>query len=344
MQENFHYKKELRWLLPQELTIRDEYRLYAPRERTDLSHSIPESGIIQPLTTVAEDELNILLDGFDRHGLSTVFPDVKIPVWVITDQLTEMQKKKLILDLGRQKQKTKTDYLKEYEVYNTIVPNEQGKTKGGHNRHKLIAGMIGISTSQLSQILMINKARPSLLVEVDNDHRTLSEAQQVAKQIKRERKNVEAAEKSEGISSPGKKVDMKPKFDVCPTCHRRLSETDWGDVPSMFPFKRDETNNQTNWLEPITDADLKELEEGFTGATDATGTTVPSGPDRTNGDDGSDRVDSITGPIGAGENNGTRSYGADGTDEANTASRTNAAVSADEAIGGTNQNIESDEK
>lgn len=266
MQENFQHKKELHWLKPGEITIREEYRLYAPRERTDLIHSIPESGVHEPLTALLENPNINLLNGFDRMDVinSQNLQEIKIPVWVILDPLSEDQRKKLILDLGRQKQKTKTDYAKEFELYDSIIPNEQGKNMGGHNRYKLIAGLMGISTSQLSQILRIQKAMPSLLQEVDNGHRTLSDAEQKAKQINREKKQGEAGDKSDGINSPGKKVDMEPIIDVCPTCKRKLSETDWKDLPGMFPFKRDETNNQTDWMEPITNEEIEEIEKSLT--------------------------------------------------------------------------------
>lgn len=266
MQINFNYKKELRWLLPHEITINQDYRIYAPRERTDLINSIPESGIIEPLTSVEQDEKIILLNGHDRHSICIQKPDVKIPVWIITDSLSEEQKKKLILDLGRQKIKTKSDLAKEFELYDSIIPNNQGQRKGGHNRHKLIAGLMGISTSHLSQILRIKKQSPSLLTEVDNGHRTLSDAEQVAKRLKKENHQKEDEAAGANIKPPGKKIEMNPSIDVCPTCHRPFGDMNWKEIPELFTYKRDDTNNQQNWLEPLTDDDIIELNQEQGGA------------------------------------------------------------------------------
>lgn len=253
MKENFQHKKELKWMPAFALNIKPGHRIYTPRARTDLQSSIPESKIIQPFTAKQQVDGIDLLDGFDRYDTlaKSNLLHIDVPVWVITDELTDVQTKKLILDLGRQKQKTNTDYLVEYEIYNQVVPNEQGKKLGGHNRHKLIAGLMGISTGKLSQILRISKVDKSLIQQVDHGHATLAEVEQEAKKIKRE--NPEKFPKKESrVVDYGKKVDIAEAATACcPTCKRPFTDMEYKDLPEYFTHGRDETNNQTDWLEPL---------------------------------------------------------------------------------------------
>jgi len=255
MKETFQHKKNLQWLLPAEFKVVDEYRIYAPRERTDLSHSIDESHIIEPFTAIKVNDEIVLINGFDRFDVinAKALTELKIPTWVIEEPLSTVQVKKLILDLGRQKQKTYSDYLSEFEIYNMVVPNEQGKKLGGHNRFKIIAALMGISPTQLSKLQRINSVRPTLISQVDNGHATLVQAEQKAKQIKREQRQETEKQSSNNVSNAGKVVDMNQKYHTCPTCKRPLSEMEWKDLPDYFTYKRDESNNQTDWLQPLTE-------------------------------------------------------------------------------------------
>jgi hypothetical protein len=251
MQEKFKYHKELRWLLPSEIVVKEELRFYPPRLRTDLEHSLSESKFIVPLTAILEAGQNILLDGFDRFDIvhQKGMQD-KIPVWVILDPMTDQEKRKLIVDLAKQKQKNYVDYMNEYHFYSSIIPNEQGKQMGGKNRHKLIALLMGISTSQLSKLLRIDSVSPELLAAVDHEHLTLSQAEQRAKEKKRSGGR-DARNTHPQLFNPDKKIDMTPPLDKCPSCHRPLTTVKWEDLPAMFDFKKDESNSQTTWLEPI---------------------------------------------------------------------------------------------
>jgi hypothetical protein len=253
-EHNFKIKKVLRWIKVSDLVINPEYRIYQPRERADLK-SIKTDEVIEPFTGLFENDAVTLINGFDRYDaiMRMGMPDMIVPVWVITDTLTPDQVNKLILDLSRQKQKTHHDYVIEYKLYDSIIPTHQGVKQEGPTRHKVIAGLMGISTSQLSKLLMINEVKPTLLQEVDHGHRTLAGAEQKAKEIKRQLP--EAKEKKESRQLDlGKHVDIAGADTVCPTCKRPFGEMDWKDLPGFFTFKRDETNNQTTWLEPLDDS------------------------------------------------------------------------------------------
>lgn len=261
MQNKFQYHKELRWLKLNEITILEDYRIYTPRERTDLELSIKDSGLHEPLTAVHETEKIILLNGFDRMDtlLKKEQPDLVVPVWVILDPLTDSQKKKLILDLARQKQKTYVDYMNEYHLYDSLIPNEQGKNMGGKNRHKLIALMIGISTSQLSKLLRIDKVSPSLLSAVDHEHLTLSAAEQRCKEIIRNGRERDPHNTHAELFNPDKSIDVSKALTHCPACNRPLTTIDFDGIQDLFIFKRDETNSQIDWKQPLTDKDIEEL-------------------------------------------------------------------------------------
>lgn len=261
MQENFQIKKALEWLLPSEFKIVDEYRIYAPRERTDLSATIDESHIIEPFTAIRVAGGTILINGFDRHRqvIEKNLNSLKIPTWVITEELSDKQIKKLILDLSRYKKKTYQDQLVEYRLYDELIPNEQGKRLGGHNRHKLIANLIGISPSQLSTLLRIDNVRPSLITEVDNQHRTLSDAQQKAKEIKQAVKKKDNEHKH-SVAAVGKPINVtQTSFDVCPTCNRPLSDIQPEELPGIFNYKRPEDDNHTEWMAPLTSASVEQI-------------------------------------------------------------------------------------
>lgn len=251
MQEKFKHHKELRWLLPGEIKVKEELRFYPPRKRTDLEHSIAESKILEPFTTILEGGQIILLNGFARYDiiLQTGVQD-KIPVWVILDPMSDVQKRQLQIELAKQMQKYYVDYINEYNHYNTIVPKNQGKKTEGKNRHKLIALMMGISTSQLSKLLHIHKIDPDLLAAVDHEHMTLSQAEQRAKEKKRNGTK-DARNTHARLFNPDKQIDMTPPLDNCPSCHRPLTTIKWEDLPTLFSFKKDESNSQTTWLQPM---------------------------------------------------------------------------------------------
>ncbi len=251
MQNNFKINKELRWIKVSELVINPEYRIYKARKRTALK-TIKNNFIIQPLTGIEIPPHVVLLDGHDRYDTIYEFgmQDKLVPIWVVIDPLTPKQIKEFILELGKHKRKTNLDYMAEYELYNSIIPNQQGKKQEGPYRHQLIADEMDISTTQLSKLLMINEINPTLLQEVDHGHRTLAGAEQKAKEIKRQLP--EAKEKKESRQLDlGKHVDIAGADTVCPTCKRPFGEMEWKDLPGFFTFKRDETNNQTTWLEPL---------------------------------------------------------------------------------------------
>jgi len=257
MEDKFYYHKELRWLEPNEITIDENLRFYQARERTDLEHTIKESKFMEPITVCYEEGKYILLNGFDRMGIvSKNKLTAKIPTWVLLDMLSDVQKKKFIVDLAKQKQKTYVDYMNEYHLYNSMIPNEQGQKMDGKNRHKLIASMMGLSTSQLSKLLRIDKASPVLLAAVDNEHITLSKAEQQAKEILRKQRGESTDADSEAHDD--KEIDInKAPLTHCPSCNRPLTDIKWDDLPDMFSFKKDETNSQTTWMEPLDNDNTK---------------------------------------------------------------------------------------
>jgi hypothetical protein len=243
----FAHKRELRYVPVSAIMVDETYRIHPASERTDLEATIPKVGIVEPLTCVQESKKIILLNGFDRRDviIKLLGPDTMVPVWVITEKLTDKEKKAYILYHGQQRKKTKVQIIGEYHMWNQVLPNNQGKDTGGGNRYKLIANYLGISSSQLSNLLMVDKCEPSLLVAVDNGHESMANAMERCKQKRAAAKN--GGNKNGG--PPSKDINLDAPHDKCPTCNRPFHDLDWKDLPALFDYKR--TEDDTTWMEPI---------------------------------------------------------------------------------------------
>ncbi len=270
MQNNFQINKTLVWLELSNIHKCEDYRVYNSKFDKGLNTSIKLNNVIEPFTVIKKMKKYILINGFRRHDYLEEISsgDKLVPVWVITDDLTEAQIQMLILDLARVRQKGYVEILNEYHLYNKLLPNNQGKKNVEKYRSKDIADRIGTSVSTLRRLLKIDRIKPSLLTAVDSGVITLKKAEVDAKTIERERNKADEKFDNEEVdddfsndedsgqdqprtvkrSYKDKLIDLNILPECCPTCNRNFSNITWDEIPKIFNKKRKPEENQVDWL------------------------------------------------------------------------------------------------
>jgi len=263
MEQKSQYNKTLQWIPLGQIHIEERYRVYTPGRNLGLAPSIERAGILEPFTVITPGK-NILINGRERYdvGMEKLGPDYLVPVWLISDELTEEEIQWLILDLARVRHKSCVDQVNEFHMYHKLIPNNQGKTDVDQYRKDIIAGMIGISTSQLNKLLKIDRVKPALLHAVDTQVITIGKAETDCKMIELERKKqlgmLEGSEQDESQKQDQKIENKHQNWDIdlnalptcCPCCNRPFSTLTWEDIPAIFNHKRKDDERQTNWIEP----------------------------------------------------------------------------------------------
>lgn len=254
------HNRELKWVAITDCHPHEGHKVYASQDRRDLELSVGKSGVIQPFTGFTQEGNVLIIDGRERlKAAKTQLPsDYKVPVWVITDPLTDAEIKWLILDIERTRKKTYVDIMNEYHLYNQLIPNRQGQKDVGKKRTQMICDLMGISTSQLNKLKRIDKIKPDLLAAVDSGLITLEGARRKADEIKRRRDRDSEPQDhdSEEESSEGREriyqdkgIDLTQLPDCCPACNRGFATIQYEDIQSIFNVNRSEDEFQTDWLE-----------------------------------------------------------------------------------------------
>lgn len=256
------YHRDLRWVAVKECHPDEEYAIYGSVERKDLDISVGKSGVIQPFTGIVKDGKIVIIDGRERlkAAMDKFDEDYKVPVWVITETLTDSELKWLVLDIERTRQKTYVDLMNEYNLYNSLIPNRQGQKDVVKDRTLLICDLMGISKSQLMKLLRIDRVSPPLLHAVDGGLITLEGARRKAEEIKRKRglddELSEPEDKKEVKDGRDRiyrdrVVDLTNLPDECPSCNRRFETIKYDDIQDIFNVNRKEDEFQIDWLRDV---------------------------------------------------------------------------------------------
>lgn len=253
------YHRELRWIEIKNCRAEEDYAIYGTVKRKDLDISVGKSGVIQPFTGIIKEGKTLILDGRERLKVAKekFEEDYQVPVWVISETLTDSELKWLVLDLERTRKKTYLDLMSEFKLYNSLIPNRQGQRGVEKGRRQLICDLMGISTSQLKKLIKIDNINPSLLIAVENGVCTLETASRKADEIKRKSKlqpemsqeeNCEEEKKGRDRIYRDKEIDLNDLPDSCPSCNRRLDTIEYDDIQEIFNVNRKDDENQTDWL------------------------------------------------------------------------------------------------
>lgn len=235
-----------------------------------LEISLKEDGLQGTFTAIKKGEKLILIDGnrryptlLDLHG-----PELMVYVWVYDGDLSEEEINKQILAIGKTRNKSTRDVTNEFDVWEGIVPSNQGKNDVNTGRVQEIAQRIGVSTSKLNKLLRIRREDPDLLRQIDVEDTSFTSAYNRAIVLKKKREEQQKeAEKKEvvvdgqpevseqEIAGGGKEkyrdkdVDLDALPTCCPTCNRSYNTITPEEIPSMFNVDRKEENNQTTWMQ-----------------------------------------------------------------------------------------------
>jgi len=241
-----------------DLCIDDAFFTYAKQEaehHEGFTKTIRDRGQHLPIIVIRTEDQLFIVDGRFRvdaiievHGL-----DHQVEVEIIEDALSITEIQWLIADLGKKRKLRYEDYVNLYFLYHDLVPNQQGQKDVDEDRHKIIARHIGISTSQLSKLLRINKVEPFLIKELDHGV-TMQSVMTTVKKMEEEAAEMLKAEEEESTTTlhnthhKDRVVDLEAVPECCAACNRPYN-IKWEDIPVIFNVGRDDTNDQANWLE-----------------------------------------------------------------------------------------------
>lgn len=259
-------KKTLVPLTIGELSVDPKYTFHSTQsdENTKgLELSIKEDGYQGVMTAVKKDDNFYLINGIRCHSilLDLHGPDFNVFVWVLDGQPTDKEIKLHILALGKVRKKSKIDLLAEFEVWDKVIPSNQGKKDVDKKRIDLISQRMGISTSLLNKLIRINKADPDLIRQLDVGDTDLKKAETRAKHKEKESEKNNLLDKAkpaelelngqEPLFTKYKDVDvcLDDLPTCCPTCNRQFSTITPEEIPSIFNVERKEENKQITWMQ-----------------------------------------------------------------------------------------------
>lgn len=254
-----HKKQSLKFVSLDKICVKEKHKLFEEQgeyNNRSLELSIQERGLKTAFTCYKKEGEYILLNGHRRYAILLQSNDAEfeVPIWLIEGELTEEDIDWFILDLAQVRKLTNRDYLNLYKKYNELVPNNRGKKDSPESRRKIIAEYVGISSSQISKLLLVDQHAPKLFRNVDDGKNTLIQAEQMAKAARSEKKKREEARDNPGSEldddeeeKRNRVIDLESLPDCCPSCNRTFDIT-WEDIPNIFNEKRDDTNNQKDWL------------------------------------------------------------------------------------------------
>lgn len=262
MEMNRKYHRDLQWVAVKDCYPDEEYAIYVSVERKDLGISVGKSGVIQPFTGIVRDGNIVIIDGRERlkAARDKFDENYKVPVWIISETLTDSELKWLVLDLERTRQKNYVDLMNEYNLYNSLIPNRRGQKDVERHRTLVICDLMGISKSQLMRLLRIDKISPSLLHAVDSGLITLEGARRKADEIKRKREQDDLHTKPDDEKEETKGceriyrdrvIDLSDLTDECPSCNRRFETIEYDDIQDIFNVNRKDNDFQTDWLQDV---------------------------------------------------------------------------------------------
>lgn len=244
-----------------DLTIDPNYVIHAEQSDENslaLELSIKEDGYQGAMTAIQKDGKTIVINGNRSYQtlLNLYGTEYEVYVWVYEDEMTEEQIKLLILALGKVRKKLRTDILTEFEIWDKVIPSNQGKNDVDKKRIQKIADRIGVSTSILNKLIRINKADPDLIRQLDVGDTNLAKAEDTARKMEKEKlKSQVEADGKPVVVEPDKtryadkNVDLDALPTCCPTCNRQLSTITPEEIPSIFNVDRQEKNNQLTWMQ-----------------------------------------------------------------------------------------------
>ncbi|MGB1040493.1 MAG: ParB N-terminal domain-containing protein [Flavobacteriales bacterium] len=237
----------------------DSFFTYSKQEAEHaegFTKTIRDRGQHLPIIAIRRDGKLYIVDGRFRVEaiLEAYGENHLVDVEIIEDELTLEEIQWLIADLGKKRKLRYQDYVNLYFLYHQLVPNQQGKKDVDEDRHKLIASHIGVSTSQLSKLLRINRVDPFLITELDHGV-TMQSVMTTVKKMEEEadakRKDQEEEKEStttlHNTHHKDRVVDLDAVPNCCAACNRPY-DVKWEDIPVIFNVGRDETNDQEDWL------------------------------------------------------------------------------------------------
>ncbi len=238
----------------------DSFFTYSKQEAEHaegFAKTIRDRGQHLPIIAIRRDGKLYIVDGRFRVEaiLEAYGEDHLVDVEIIEDELTLDEIQWLIGDLGKKRKLRYQDYVNLYFLYHYLVPNLQGQKDVDEDRHKIIARHIGISTSQLSKLLRINKVEPFLIKELDHGTTMQSVMTTVKKMEEEAAAKLNSQDEEEESSTTlhnthhkDRVVDLDAVPNCCAACNRPYN-IKWEDIPVIFNVGRDDTNDQANWLE-----------------------------------------------------------------------------------------------
>ena len=243
-----------------DLLVDDDFFAYSKQESNHhegFAKTIRDRGLHLPIIVIHRDHQLYIVDG--RFRVDTIIDeygeDHEVEVEVIEEDLTLEEIQWLIADLGKTRKLRYQDLVNLYFLYHGLIPNRQGQHDVDENRHKVIARHIGISTSQLSKLLRINRVDPTQIMELDRgvSMKTVMNAIKKMEEVEEAKRKAEAEQEQENTIKlhnshhKDRVVDMDAVPERCECC-KRFYDTKWQEIPSIFDEGRDETNSQTDWL------------------------------------------------------------------------------------------------
>jgi DNA modification methylase len=137
-------------------------QIYSLSGIDDLIKSIQEVGLLQPLTI---DQHNQVVSGNRRFEAVRKLKWVKVDVVKI--DVPEGKEIKLLIHFNKQRIKTSTELLLEYDHLKSYYKSNKNELGNGLNVRLTVSEDIQLSDSQLGRLIFIRKHRPELIELID---------------------------------------------------------------------------------------------------------------------------------------------------------------------------------
>ena len=204
--------------------------IYSLSNLDDLIKSIEDVGLLQPLII---NQFNEIISGHRR------FECVKRLGWDEVDveikNVDEVETDFYLVQYNKQRVKSITEILNEYDVIEKHYENKRGKIKNvrannhnepNYNKRDIIAEELGVKSSQLGKLLFIRKHREDYIDLIDKEIITTHQAYiQTNREIK-EKESISQKPKTKSSKNENWRVYYKSSND--------LSELKNGEIQTIF--------------------------------------------------------------------------------------------------------------
>jgi ParB-like chromosome segregation protein Spo0J len=191
----------------------------------DLIVSIQDVGLLQPLTI---DQHNQVVSGNRRFEAIRKLKWEKVEVVKIN--VTKGQEIKLLIHFNKQRIKSSSELLKEYDHLKKYYKSNKNEIENGLNVRLMVAEDIKLSDSQLGRLIFIRKHRPELIDLIDKGILSINQSYL---QCQRTIKEQESRNDIRKIESEGQLKKSK-KFRFFQKSSNDMSELKDGEINLIF--------------------------------------------------------------------------------------------------------------